>query len=81
MATARNVNALDDVDGPEDLDNFVKELMDNMVRHFLTLFQCGGMSVVLTLTRLFVHLSHYTASSLRFKLVANSIQSFERYYS
>lgn len=34
MATApRNVNALDDVDGPEDLDNFVKELMDNMVRN------------------------------------------------
>ena len=33
MATApRNANALDDVNGPEDLDNFVKELMDNMVR-------------------------------------------------
>mmetsp|Transcript_28587 Transcript_28587/g.40828 ORF Transcript_28587/g.40828 Transcript_28587/m.40828 type:complete len:95 (-) Transcript_28587:247-531(-) len=35
MATApRNVNALDDVDGPEDLDNFVKELMDNMQTRF-----------------------------------------------
>ena len=32
MATApRNVPALEDVDGPEDLDKFVKELMDNMV--------------------------------------------------
>mmetsp|Transcript_29282 Transcript_29282/g.46022 ORF Transcript_29282/g.46022 Transcript_29282/m.46022 type:complete len:82 (+) Transcript_29282:189-434(+) len=34
MATApRNVN-VDDVDGPEDLDNFVKELMDNMQTRF-----------------------------------------------
>ncbi|KAK1741521.1 hypothetical protein QTG54_007999 [Skeletonema marinoi] len=35
MATApRNANALDDVNGPEDLDNFVKELMDNMQTRF-----------------------------------------------
>ena len=34
MGTApRNVPALDDVDGPEDLDKFVRELMDNMVRN------------------------------------------------
>ena len=44
MATApRNANALDDVNGPEDLDNFVKELMDNMVRiltSFIDLVEC-----------------------------------------
>jgi hypothetical protein len=44
MATVpRNANALDDVNGPEDLDNFVKELMDNMVRiltSFIDLVEC-----------------------------------------
>jgi len=45
MATApRNANALDDVNGPEDLDNFVKELMDNMVRILTSLF-IGGIAL------------------------------------
>ena len=73
MATApRNVNALDDVDGPEDLDNFVKELMDNMVRNNLTSF--------------FDLVEHYSCSNitlaplqhLGFNIPANSIQPFER---
>ena len=38
MATApRNVNALD-IDGPDDLDVFVRDLMENMVRTLPSFF-------------------------------------------
>jgi len=51
MATApRNANALDDVNGPEDLDNFVKELMDNMVRILTSLFIGGMLPFTLTIS-------------------------------
>ena len=57
MATApMNASTLD-VDGPEDLDEFVKELMENMVRRTLTSFVCLG-EVVLP----FLHVDTFTSS-------------------
>ena len=75
MATApRNLNDLD-IDGPDDLDKFVQDLMDNMVRtNFAVIFFIWWIVFGVALPLRSKHSTRFIYD----RIIANSIQPFER---